>query len=77
MQGASGVMRELCREAYFIMVLASRGLTVGTKVSVLQNSGHGPLLIMVSDTRLALGQSEAAWIEVELIAAGGECEPDR
>ena len=37
---------------------------------MLRNSGHGSLLIMVRDTRLALGRSEAAWIEVEPIAAG-------
>jgi ferrous iron transport protein A len=67
-----GVVRDLHGDAYFITILASRGLTVGAKLSVLRNSGHGALLIMVRDTRLALGRSEAAWIEVELIATEDE-----
>ena len=67
-----GVVSDLHGDACFITILASRGLTVGAELSVLRNSGHGPLLIMVRDTRLALGRSEAAWIEVELIAAGDE-----
>ncbi len=70
--GAQGVVREVRGDAYLITTLASMGLTAGAEFSVLRNSGHGPLLIIVRDTRLALGRSEAAWIEVELIAAGDE-----
>ena len=75
--GSYGIVRDLHGDAYFITVLASKGLTVGAELSVLRNSGHGPLLIMVRDTRLALGRSEAAWIAVELSATGDEHEPDR
>jgi Fe2+ transport system protein FeoA len=60
------------QDAYFTTMLASRGLTAGAELTVLRNSGHGLLLIMVRDTCLALGRSEAAWIEVELIAAQEE-----
>jgi ferrous iron transport protein A len=70
--GSYGIVRDLHGDAYFITILASRGLTVGAELSVLRNSGHGALLIMVRDTRLALGRSEAAWIEVEPLAAGDE-----
>jgi ferrous iron transport protein A len=75
--GAQGVVREVRGDAYLITTLASLGLTAGAELSVLRNAGHGPLLISVRDTRLALGRSEAAWIEVEPIAAGDEHEPDR
>jgi ferrous iron transport protein A len=72
-----GVVRDLHGDAYFVTMLASRGLTVGAELSVLRNSGHGLLLIMVRDTRLALGRSEAAKIEMELTTTGDEHEPDR
>jgi Fe2+ transport system protein FeoA len=67
-----GVVCAVHGDAYFTTMLASRGLTAGAELTVLRNSGHGLLLIMVRDTCLALGRSEAAWIEVELIAAQEE-----
>jgi Fe2+ transport system protein FeoA len=70
--GAQGLVREVRGDAYFITMLAARGLSAGAQLSMVRNSGHGPLLIMVRDTCLALGRSEAAWIEVERIAAGDE-----
>jgi ferrous iron transport protein A len=75
--GARGIVRDLHGDACFITMLAARGLTVGAELSMLRNSGHVPLLIMVRDTRLALGRSEAAWIEVEVSATGENHEPDR
>jgi Fe2+ transport system protein FeoA len=51
-----GFVRDVHGDAYFITLLAARGLTVGAELSVLRNSGHGALLIMVRDTRLALGR---------------------
>ena len=70
--GAQGVVRAVHGDANFTSMLAARSLTTGAQLSVQRNSGHGPLLIMVRDTCLALGRSEAAWIEVEPIAAGDE-----
>jgi Fe2+ transport system protein FeoA len=67
-----GVVREVRGDAYFTTMLASRGLAIGAQFSVVRNSGRAPLLLMVRDTCLALGRSEAAWIEVELITAGDE-----
>jgi Fe2+ transport system protein FeoA len=65
-----GVVRDLHGDACFVTMLATRGLTAGTELSKVRNSGHGALLILLHDTCLALSQSEAAWIEVELSAAG-------
>ncbi len=35
------------------------GLTPGAEVTVLQNYGHGPMMVRVRDARVALGRGEA------------------
>jgi ferrous iron transport protein A len=45
--------------------LAGMGLTVGSRVEVLQNRGHGPVLVRVRETRIGLGRREAAKVLVE------------
>ena len=45
--------------------LASLGFTPGASVSMTQNFGHGPLIVTVRGTRVALGRGEAAHILVE------------
>lgn len=45
--------------------LASLGFTPGVQVIMEQNYGHGPLLVTVRGTRVALGRGEAAKIIVE------------
>ena len=45
--------------------LAGMGLTVGSRVEVLQNRGHGPVLGRVRETRIGLGRGEAAKVLVE------------
>ena len=44
--------------------LASLGFTPGALVSMTQNFGHGPLIVTVRGTRVALGRGEAAQILV-------------
>jgi ferrous iron transport protein A len=45
--------------------LASLGFTPGVNVNMTQNYGHGPLIVTVRGTRVALGRGEAAKIIVE------------
>lgn len=45
--------------------LASLGFTPGVPVEMVQNYGHGPLIVTVRGTRIALGRGEAAKILVE------------
>jgi Fe2+ transport system protein FeoA len=45
--------------------LISLGFTPGVEIQVLQNNGHGPLVVNVRDTRVALGRGEAHDIFVE------------
>jgi ferrous iron transport protein A len=45
--------------------LVSLGFTPGAQVSMTQNYGHGPLIVTVRGTSIALGRGEAARIFVE------------
>ncbi len=45
--------------------LVEMGLTPGVKIRILQNSG-GPLLLAISDSRIALGRGMAHKINVTL-----------
>jgi ferrous iron transport protein A len=45
--------------------LTSLGLFPGVVVTMLQNSGHGPLIIRVRGTQIALGRDEAQIIQVK------------
>lgn len=44
--------------------LASLGFTPGVTISMTQNFGRGPLIVLVRGTRVALGRGEAAKIIV-------------
>ena len=47
--------------------IACLGFTPGAKVTLLQNFGHGPLIVIVRGSRLALGRGEAAQILVKVL----------
>jgi Fe2+ transport system protein FeoA len=48
--------------------LADLGLTLDMPLRVVQSGGHGPLIIAVKQTRLAIGRGMAHHIMVEPIA---------
>lgn len=54
--GLHGIVREIRGGADFIGRLAGMALAIGTRIEVLQNRGHGPLLVRVHETRIALGR---------------------
>lgn len=64
-EGASAVVRNLRGGAELKSRLAAMGLTEGVKLLVLQNTGRGPMLASVRDTRIALGRGEAIKVLVE------------
>jgi len=66
--GTRGVVRQFAGGKGFASRLASMGLAVGAHIEVLDNRGHGPLLILVRDTRVALGRGEAQGIVVEKLS---------
>jgi ferrous iron transport protein A len=56
---------------HFLSRLASLGFTPGARLKVLQNYGHGPIIVSVRDTRVALGRGEAEKI---LVGKPGDAE---
>ncbi|MBC8248463.1 MAG: ferrous iron transport protein A [Anaerolineales bacterium] len=68
--GEVGVVRQLAGGRGFISRLAALGFTLGAEVAMVQNFGHGPLIVLVRDTRVALGRGEAAKVLVEAVTNG-------
>ncbi len=64
-QAASAVVRELRGGKELKSRLSALGLTQGAKLTVLQNTGRGPILVNVRSTRIALGRGEAIKVLVE------------
>ncbi len=50
---------------HFLSRLASLGFTPGADLQVVQNYGRGPIIVILRDTRVALGRGEAQKILVE------------
>ncbi len=59
-----GTMLRLRGGAGFVSRLATLGFTPGAPLTMVQNYGHGPLIVLVRDARIALGRGEAAKIIV-------------
>jgi ferrous iron transport protein A len=49
----------------FVSRLATLGFTPGARLTMVQNYGHGPLIVRVRDTRIALGRGEAIKIVIQ------------
>lgn len=65
--GQSVRIKELHGGHSYLSRLASLGFTPGAMLRVVQNFGHGPIIVNLRDTRIALGRGEASKIEVEQI----------
>lgn len=48
----------------FLGRMAALGFTPGAEVAVIRNSGHGPLIVSVLDTFIALGRGQAQHVHV-------------
>jgi len=57
--GEVGVVDQLAGGRGFVSRLATLGFTPGVEVNMVQNFGRGPLIVLVRDTRVALGRGEA------------------
>lgn len=73
--GTCGTIAVLNGGTAFIGRLAGTGITVGAGVRVLQNTGRGPLLIHVRETRLAIGRGEALRVLIRASEKAGPCAP--
>lgn len=64
--GARGVIHSLSGGHSFGSRVANLGFTVGAAVSVRQNYGHGPMIVALRGTLVALGRAEAAKVLVRM-----------
>jgi ferrous iron transport protein A len=62
--GASGRVRDLHGGQDFLARMAALGFTPGAEVTMVQNFGHGPVIVAVRDTRIALGRGEAGKVHI-------------
>ncbi len=60
-----GFVRSLNGGHAFVSRLAALGFTPGAPVTMVQNRGRGPMIVMVRDCRIALGRGEAAKVMVQ------------
>jgi len=70
--GETAQIRKMQGGHGFLSRLASLGFTPGAHLRVVQNYGHGPIIVSVRDTRVALGRGEAKKILVERLARGDD-----
>lgn len=65
--GKSGRVRMLRGGDEFCRRMVNLGFTPGIEITVIQNFRHGPILVDVRGTRVALGRGEAVKLLVELV----------
>jgi ferrous iron transport protein A len=70
--GESVQIRTMDGGHQFLSRLASLGFTPGTRLEVVHNYGHGPIIVRLRDTRVALGRGEAAKIVVQKVTETGD-----
>jgi ferrous iron transport protein A len=70
--GETAVVRELDGGAHFRSRMASLGFTPGALVKMVQNYGHGAVIVSLRGTRVALGRGEAHKVGVTRRIAQGQ-----
>ena len=65
--GNNAVVTEIVAGNELIKRLAAMGIVSGTSISVVSNTGRGPILVELDGKRLAIGQGMATKIGVEKI----------
>jgi ferrous iron transport protein A len=66
--GKRSFVRQLCGGNDFMSRMAALGFTIGVEVQVVQNFSHGPIIVSVRDTHVALGRGEAKKVLVEEVS---------
>ena len=62
--GERGILESIQARGEMLSRLTSLGFTPGVEVEMLQNYHHGPLMVCVRETCVALGRGEASKISV-------------
>jgi Fe2+ transport system protein FeoA len=68
--GETAVVHDFDAGHTLLSRFSALGFTPGAEVTMLQNYGHGPVIVGVRNTRIALGRGEAAKIRVRQTACG-------
>lgn len=68
--GKTATVAELQGGRGFTTRMAALGFTPGAEITMIQNFGSGPVIVLVRGTRIALGRGEAEHVWVT--ANGGE-----
>ena len=62
--GELGTVVELSGGHGFVGRMAALGFTPGVSVQVVRNHGHGPIIVSLLDTQIALGRGQAGRVRV-------------
>lgn len=66
--GTRAVVRQLRGGREFAGRLATLGFTSGVEIIVIQNYGRGPIIVLIRNTRIALGRGEASKVFVNALS---------
>jgi len=66
-----GVVRSLEGGRGFVSRMVALGFTPGATVTMVQNFGRGPMIVLVRGTRIALGRGEGQKVLVQREEDGG------
>jgi ferrous iron transport protein A len=69
--GEVGIVVDLSGGREIVSRLAVLGLTPGGEVTVVQNFGRGPVIVLARSTRIALGRGQAMKVQVRKLAEKG------
>lgn len=70
--GSHAIVHSLQGGRAFRSRAATLGFTVGAPITVLQNYGHGPMIVSVRGVRVALGRAEADKVLVRPLDGTGK-----
>ena len=62
--GHKGLKSRMQGGRAFVGRMAALGFTPGATVNVVRNSGHGPVIVDILDTQIALGRGQAYKVHV-------------
>ncbi len=64
-QGTAAVVRRVSSGRMLTARLAAMGIAEGSLLTVVSNKGHGPILVDLDGTRVAMGRGMAEKVVVE------------
>lgn len=62
--GGTGVIYDFVAGHTLVSRMSALGFTPDAQVTMVQNFGHGPVIVSIRDTRIALGRGEAGKVRV-------------